>query len=298
MPDLDVLNNPTVMVLGAGASKPYGFPLGSELKSQIINTSDHMAEERNVDPALVKGFKDALRYGDYGTIDYFLERKKKYRELGAYYIVSVIARGEDHRNLFPQRDLYADIFHMLDPEGDSPNILPLSIVTLNYDRSLEHFLLHNTEYNCADRSVPTAHKKIAQLPIIHAHGSLGDLNTTPYGSVGKTSASLDQPAKSIKIISDKLEDAPDYQRAQHAIAEAYNILFLGFGYDERTLAALLAKTDITRKQVFGTAVGIRNEKKATILNFFKSAIWLGEENQDSSSFLEHLGIGRRNLKRK
>jgi hypothetical protein len=34
------LSEPTVLVLGAGASKPHGFPLGSELKNAIVGTYD------------------------------------------------------------------------------------------------------------------------------------------------------------------------------------------------------------------------------------------------------------------
>ena len=32
-----MIDEPTLFILGAGASKPYGFPLGAELRSQIIS---------------------------------------------------------------------------------------------------------------------------------------------------------------------------------------------------------------------------------------------------------------------
>jgi hypothetical protein len=125
---------------------------------------------------LIPGFKDALRLGDYGTIDYFLERKKKYRQLGAFYIVGVIGGLEVPTQLFPQRDLYADLFHVLDVESDSLNIPPISIVSLNYDRSLEHFLEKNVEVNCCDELEEHARQKVRKLPIVHAHGSLGEIS--------------------------------------------------------------------------------------------------------------------------
>jgi hypothetical protein len=299
MPDIDIYSEPTTLVLGAGASAPYGFPLGPDLKTQILGLPDNRVKDFLKDhanaTALIPGFKEALRFGDYGTIDYFLERKKRYRDLGAYYIVTVLAGREHGSALFPQRDLYADIFHMLGVESDSAAIPPLSVVTLNYDRSLEYFLACNVQYNCADEREEIAAKKAATLPIVHAHGSLGDLLTAPYGQLAKDANSIQAAAKRIMIISDSLEDSEDFRRAQEVLVHAKNIVFLGFGYHERTLSALLSRCDMSGKRVFGTAMHLADDRKNQTMLFFHSRIHWGGIGQDCSSFLEHLGIGRRNL---
>ena len=194
MADLDIYREPTVFVLGAGASNLYGLPLGDQLKQDICEFPDSqvqafLGDQKNM-AALIPGFKATLDQGDYGTIDYFLEKKKRYRELGAFYIVCVIGAREKPETLFPQWDLYADLFHMLDVESDSLLIPPLSVVTLNYDRSLEHFLARNVEINCPDHLEEHAHQKVQRLRIVHAHGSLGDIATVPYGQVNKNAESV------------------------------------------------------------------------------------------------------------
>ena len=36
-----MIETPTLFVLGAGASKPYGYPTGPELRSEIVPTLFH-----------------------------------------------------------------------------------------------------------------------------------------------------------------------------------------------------------------------------------------------------------------
>ncbi len=302
MADIDIYREPTVFVLGAGASNLYGLPLGTQLKQDILELPDSQVKaflgDQQNEAELIPDFKATLAQGDYGTIDYFLEKKKRYRELGAFYIVCVIGAHEKPESLFPQRDLYADLFHMLDVESDSLFIPPFSVVTLNYDRSLEYFLARNVEINCPDHLEEHGSQKVQRLRIIHPHGSLGDIATVPYGSVNNNAESVREATRRIKINSDRMEDAEDFQKAQETIADARNIVFLGFGYHERTLSALLDKANLQTKRVFGTAKGIFGERKRKLTLFFRSAIHFGGEGQDCSSFLEHLGIGRNNIQRK
>ncbi|MDO9542863.1 MAG: hypothetical protein Q7J98_11155 [Kiritimatiellia bacterium] len=90
MPDFDIHNEATALVLGAGASHPYGFPLSAGLKKLILEDQDNTLlaclKQKGHDDGIIKQFKEALRYGDYGTIDLFLEQKTSFREIGAYFI--------------------------------------------------------------------------------------------------------------------------------------------------------------------------------------------------------------------
>lgn len=187
---------------------------------------------------------------------------------------------------------------MLDVESDSSSIPPISVVTLNYDRSLEHFLAQNVEINCPDHLEVHARQKVQKLRIVHAHGSLGDIESVPYGKSINTAESVREAAHRIKLISDRMEDTEDFQKAQQMIADARNIIFLGFGYHQRTLEALLGRCDHQSKRVFGTAVHLSEKRKYELKVFFRSRIHFGGVNQDCSSFLEHLGIGRGNIQRK
>lgn len=51
---------PTVLILGAGASQPYGFPLGSNLVNNIANMNHDILRELNYDRKLIKDFTSAI----------------------------------------------------------------------------------------------------------------------------------------------------------------------------------------------------------------------------------------------
>ena len=75
------LNKKTVFVLGAGANKPYGFPLGTELKqimiSNLSNSGCQVAlKEYKLNQSLIDEFNETLPRTSHSTIDIFLEKKK------------------------------------------------------------------------------------------------------------------------------------------------------------------------------------------------------------------------------
>ena len=175
-----VMESPTVFVLGAGASNPFGFPLGSELKNAMLNHLRNPDFRRVLHTAgfgndLIKNFAIALGYSFHPTIDIFLEKKTNFREIGAYVIArSLMPLEHQLQNLFPQKDWYGDLFTAMDFENEEPDSSLLSIVTLNYDRSLEHFLLKNIDYNCQHERTDFCHAKRHKIEVVHAHGSLGE----------------------------------------------------------------------------------------------------------------------------
>ncbi len=230
---IEFLKKRTVLVLGAGASHTYGFPLGSDLKQAMLGTLNQKNRQRlkthGFDDALIQEFQDALRYGAHPTIDIFLEKKARFRELGSYLIASTLMPLERPRTLFTQKGWYGDVFRALSLDDDAPDTGNLGVVTLNYDRSLEHFLRKNTDYNCADSRIESAHSKREKIRIVHAHGSLGKYPDVPYGTKLDDEATLRAAADSIKIVSDKLEDSEDFKNAQDLLAKAERIVFLGFG---------------------------------------------------------------------
>ena len=62
-----------VLVLGAGASEPYGFPLGLELKNLVLNRSGIAGPDSN--PYIQRThqrFRDALRASLNPSVDAFL----------------------------------------------------------------------------------------------------------------------------------------------------------------------------------------------------------------------------------
>jgi hypothetical protein len=103
---------------------------------------------------------------------------------------------------------------------------------------------------------------------------------------------LQVAAQNIKIVSDHLEDSPDFVRAQEAISNAINVVFLGFGYDQRTLSALLDKTRIKQKRFFGTAIRVESATRDMLNVMFGDTSFL-KEGQDCSGCLASIGMTRR-----
>jgi hypothetical protein len=294
MPDFDIDNEPTVLVLGAGASHPYGFPLSPDLKKLILDDSDKTLlgclKAKGHDEAIINRFKDALRYGDYGTIDLFLEQKSSFREIGAYFIAHAVAQKEAHAILFKKTNWYTQLYRILGLDAAGEGMPPLAVVTLNYDRSLEHFLTQYLEYNCPDRVIHDCRRKRQGIRIVHAHGSLGTYEAVPYGEAGKSAASLDAAAQSIKIVSDSMETAPDFMAAETLIGQARNVVFLGFSYNKTTLERLLRRVKIPSVRFFGTAYKLPSELKSPVVQMLGDRLQLGDENMDALGFLKWVGL--------
>jgi hypothetical protein len=141
-----------VFILGAGASYPYGFPLGNQLKSQLLSELDAQGVRQQFMQADFKEseideFKADLR-GTYifPTLDQYLAGRSDHREIGAFAIVRAIANCETE-NHFDKDDWYKKIASALRlSEGDAPSYVR-AVISFNYDRSLRHFL-HKVAYHC------------------------------------------------------------------------------------------------------------------------------------------------------
>ncbi len=294
----NIMEVPTVLVLGAGASEPYGFPLASQLNAKIIKqlattkTRDTIVS-LGFDSTLMDEFSGILKYGDHPAIDILLEKKPKFRGLGAHLIASAIKPLERHDAVFPQKDWYKSLFEALAFENTDPDAGLLSVVTFNYERSLEYFLDKNIGLHLRDDRTEVAHEKRRKIEVVHAFGCLGEYPGTAYGKTFDENA-LKNAAASIKIVSDRLDDSPDFQRAQQLISEANHIIFLGFGYNETTLSKLLEQsTRLDKKHFYGTGVGIDD----TTVSRLKEM--LGDElvihlAQRCNQFLETIGMTGKN----
>jgi hypothetical protein len=251
---------PTVFVIGAGASKPYGFPLGSELRNltvdprprwpkreRVFRRNDLLSVLEVVDPEEQYGrFSIALQSSGYTSVDQFLEKNPRYTAIGTIAIALALIPCERREKLFPPASPRSDhwyevLVEMLDV-GD-PKYLRnrVTLVTYNYDRSLETYLSHvirsrleHHEHH-ARRDVLARHLK--HVPILHLHGQLGALDARPYGWQMLPS-DVQIAANGIKVIHAVNPQTAAFVAARKALREAKRIYFLGFGYNETNLARL------------------------------------------------------------
>jgi len=147
----------------------------------------------------------------------------------------------------------------------------LSIITFNYDRSLEQYLLVALR-NSYNKSETQCAEELGKIPIIHVHGSLGSL---PWQSTGKSQAvvaydsnvrveHVRAAAESIRIIPEATTDTPEFIKARNLISTASRLLFLGFGYHPANMKRLVPESVKIPAHVSGTSLGLSYGRKRAV----------------------------------
>lgn len=231
--------NPTVLVLGAAASGHCGYPLGQQLISQLVNLQRRgtgIPLPKLWDKVLVDAFVTRLSRSAHFSIDAFLESVPGDIELGKYLITFCLKQHEDVDRLFPPHNSgwYQYLFNALLNDTSAPfNGNSLTIVTYNYDRSLEAYLYHAliARFSMTPNDAIAA---LQQVPIIHVHGTLGGISSVPYDRTTDVDSIL-FISRSINIIHE-IRDQPDgfcsesFRMAHDAITQCQKVIFLGFGF--------------------------------------------------------------------
>jgi len=278
-----MIRRKTVLVLGAGASNPYGYPLGAELRQHLIqelvigdNPPSHpLTILRSLDFAdeMIRDFRAALWKSGTGSIDDFLEHRPEFIPVGKTAIADLLIRKENPGILFDAaRNWYQHLFKHLNCRFEEFGENALAIVTFNYDRSLEEFLYQVLQNRYGKDPQLTA-EAVMRIPIVHVHGSLGNLpwqasDGRPYAS----DLSLEQirsAASSIKIIHENGGDDSEFRRASDLLTQASHIVFLGFGYHETNLDRLFSKEGkLNGPGIYGSFLGFTDLQRTTIQSRF------------------------------
>lgn len=249
----------TVLILGAGASKPYGLPLGSELRHAILGMHAGVLDKVFTEPgtALVtpgqgQRFQAAFRGSQEYSIDAFLGKRSEFSEVGKHAIVRALLPMEDASRLLesdPDDHWYRYLVNVMPNRWDELKDCAISFVTFNYDRSLELFLVKTwvhrfgvTEYE--------AFQMLKHFEIVHVYGSLGSIepntpNYVPYGGENQVDWYLHSASKSLRVIpEDRVETNAEFERAKALIDRADILCILGFGYDPTNVERLGGKSII------------------------------------------------------
>ncbi len=249
-----MIQNPTVFIVGAGASTEYGFPLGGALVKQIVF---HMRKEGT---ALRQGLarvgvslRDAEEFGirlqdsDSDSIDTFLENnREEFVRIGKTAIACVILLAEaecarQHRLVAdPPADHWLKYVWNIARGGCSVATLPenrLSFVSFNYDRVLETYLdgVIQSTFNLEAAEGSTLRAKA--FPIVHLHGQVSGVG---FGEIGGAFAdNLDLLASGIRVVHDEVPtNDPAFETAFNMIASARRICCLGFGFHPTNIRRL------------------------------------------------------------
>lgn len=258
-----MIRSPTVLVLGAGASQPYNFPTGEELKQLIL--SGHLEIDRRVFGAVpdwqvqADRFRELFRWSK-GTIDEFLETNPAWLEPGKGLIAAHIIKKEEPEHLHPKTADWMGLLFRWMAEGTSADTFAsnrLSVVSLNYDRSFE-FALSKFIEGRFHRDPFDAHHIASKFPVIHIHGQVGPLwsENGRYESEFKSDLEGRWRWRSdIRIIHDPTDDEL-LEKARTLLMAAKRVFCLGFGYHHTTVQRLFGSPLREGTEIRGTCKGL------------------------------------------
>jgi hypothetical protein len=265
----------TVFVLGAGSSAVYGFPVGQKLCEyvcdQLAGNHQHGIDLRNYttfSDKEISRFCSELRMSAQPSVDAFLEYRTEFLALGKAAMALLLVGHEASDRLWDFRDdnWMRYLFTRLNTTFESFHEIPVSFITFNYDRSLEHFLctaLQNrygkTEAECA--------AVLESIQIIHLHGRLGYLpwekgeGQRPYDATINRDV-LKICIKNIKVVHEDIKDGrdKDFARAFDLMQNAECIYYLGFGYGPVNMERLKIR-DLEGKTTNGTGMGLTQRER-------------------------------------
>ena len=288
-----------MLILGAGASAPYGFPAGRKLMNIILKHLDPMKGSElpvtlarfGIKANTIKDFSKNLDYSGRQSVDAFLEHRPEFLKVGKLAITLSLIPYENESRLFDRNkyetNWYEYLFNKLNAPFNSFHENKLAIITFNYDRSLEHYLI--TALGSAyGKSVEECSVPLNTIPIIHVHGRLGAL---PWQEGLKRSYEpepfideIEAVSEQIKVITDDVQDSSEFKEASTQMHNALDIIFLGFGYHDENLQRLRIK-EFGNKHPVGSAYGLGDSEILDVKG--KWGIKLAKEHGEVLEFLKN-----------
>lgn len=260
----------TVLILGAGASKPYGLPLGFELRDEVLRASEdfpHAAvlRERGTKRSEFGEFAQDLATSGFSSVDAFLEQRPVWTTIGKAAMALCLLSSEYRASerLFPPTQPADHWYQVLWSQIKARSWTafkhqPLTIVTFNYDRSLECYLARVLSNNYRIKPETAA----SALPIIHVHGSLGNYDDVAFGKPISDEI-LDAACESIRVVHETDVVQSEFALARKRIAGAERVLFVGFGYLDANMRKLgfdgAHDVKDVAKLLMGTHKGIKSQ---------------------------------------
>jgi len=276
-----MITEPTVFVLGAGASAPYGYPIGEELKKEILdyflNDFDRAFPEpvhiepwdspKSIARRQVPRFLETFG-GPVPSIDLFLAGHPDnvwFQRLGRLAIILRILAAEQEHSMKGAKQDWCEFFlgrlrgGLITPDDFKSRFCEnnVTIITFNYDRFLEHFLFDGFHRAFGGLGPETVKEQLDHIKIVHVFGQIATLpwqdrlDGIQYGcNIREANAPL--LSENLRIIYDGYQN-PELEKARRKIAEATRIFFLGFGYAEENLKVLaLPKVKQPIARIWGT----------------------------------------------
>jgi hypothetical protein len=272
-----------VLVLGAGASMPFGFPSGADLKTEITARLIHtdrlhsLLIEGGFESSHTEDFRTALLKSGKRSVDAFLEHRAEFLEVGKAASACALLPREREDYLFrSQASWYDYFFNKLNARFEDFDRNSVSVLTFNYDRSLEHYLFTALK-NAYGKTSEECVEALRSIPIVHLYGQLGELPPLASDGLGisygspVTVENLRRAASGIKIIHEAVTDEEPFKQAHALLGSATRVCFLGFGYAQTNLQRLMGYSPPTGgPEVLGSALGFTSRECSLIRSEFQA----------------------------
>lgn len=316
-----MIETSTTLILGAGASAPYGFPYGACYKQSVLEALNlsrydsawNITTRQERDQVYKKFLNSDM------SIDQFLRipENKSFLDVGKKAIQIAISEHESRsKNNLMKRGpgrWYDLLFNaMLTGPHQRFGDNKISLITFNYDRSLEYFLFRKLKERYPEKSDVDLGKEMINYKGLmpsysvyyyHVYGLLGFPHFDPqhqhepsvqmkYG-VNIALSKISRGISGIQLVKDPdvLERFPQ-DNVLEQIKNSEHIAFLGFGFNMDNFGLFNQKDLWAGKDVWVTATGEQTKEREEALqelNLYGAKIRLGEPDEDIYDFLINSG---------
>jgi hypothetical protein len=240
-----MITKKTALILGAGASRHLDYPLGKGLVQRIQRIQYNKGELAKLDEMVsgqprrecnftgfeigdLRAFISTLNKAQPDSMDDHLAKYNECGdvEVGKFLIAYALTECEDQEKLHGKPGWYNTLLQAIRPIDDLAD-KALSIVTFNYDRSLDVYL-HDAIHTDFIDDKTSANLALHKIPIIHLHGQFGNRASPAYEPITDIE-SLTRLSTGIHIVGEQSVDT-DFAHATMLLREAKRIYFLGFGF--------------------------------------------------------------------
>jgi hypothetical protein len=290
----------TVVILGAGAHYPYGFPIMKELKDEIITNLSIRFPFYPNDPNSAEALRQSItnfikkfKLSPINSIDLYLTLNANVnnfpmigksaiflRLLQKEYLFKVdkykkVSDNSDKKKMLDD-DWFNIIFNYMINSRKGLTELKyfqhdnITFITFNYDRLLEFLFLRSLQNTYTANTEDEIFSVFSKIKILHVYGSLGDYypDAPNYLDFGNTTIGYNSEGikfiKNIKLINERNQE-PNNSEIIDVITRAERIYFLGFSYQNENLEILNIPKSFTQKmKVYGTALSFFKEERDRI----------------------------------
>lgn len=291
-----------VFILGAGASKNFGYPLGDELKKNIL---DNISPRPNTSTAFlttlsqagnsaeaIANFRNFLKHAERNTIDEFIRAHKQRPELQRIarqaIVLSIAAAENDHLLFDAGTHWYRRLLDFIRAHPELLDHEKPSFYTFNYDRSIEHYLHESLLLGGGDIPVDKIEAFFAGN-FFHIHGVVGQLQWQNSGQ--KTGIrDYEQPMspEDVRRIGDQIitpdQDGTLRGEFRDEIMTADFVIFMGFGFAPSNCSRIFfQQLTAQKRRILATTNG-----REDVNRFLTQYPTIGRYSMDCNNFIAAL----------